>query len=129
MESNNESKLSLPNVFKANAVLNILFGVMMLLSGKTLLEQFGMEVTADLLNMCVWLSSMMIIFGIVSWKMPDWAGDNLSNVGMFWAGFMCIWFAISVYEVASGKFTLEQNAMNFILNPLFAGLFYWKSKE
>ena len=129
METNTESKLSLKNVFKANAVMNFLSGAMMLLMGEMMFEEVGMTVTEDLVSMGIWTGATMMIMGIMTWKMPDWAGENLSDVGKFMAVFMCAWLAIAIYEVVSGKFTVAQNAMPLVGNALFAGLFYWKSQD
>jgi hypothetical protein len=129
METNTESKLSLTNVFKANAVINFLSGAMMLLMGEMMFEEVGMTVTEDLVSMGIWTGATMMIMGIMTWKMPDWAGENLSDVGKFMAVFMCAWLAIAIYEVVSGKFTVAQNAMPLVGNALFAGLFYWKSQD
>ena len=61
METNNESKLSLTNIFKANAVMNFLSGAMMLLMGEMMFESVGMTATEDLVSMGIWTGATMMI--------------------------------------------------------------------
>jgi len=122
--------MSLYLVFRLQAALMAIFGIGMLLSPASLMAGFNVGENALAANMMQGMSLMVIAIAYISWQMPNWAGDNLKSVGMFFALWHVIYLILSGYQMMTGMF--PSDGANFIgnLGPdvIFAILFFWKSR-
>ena len=122
--------MSLTLVFRIQAVLFGLFGLGALLAPAAMMGSFNFEAgesTADLLQ---GLSLMLLAMSYISWQMPNWAGNNLKTVGMFYAVQHVLYVILSGWQVSTGAFP---GGLGNILNQVgpdvvLAILFFWKSR-
>ena len=122
--------MSLTLVFRIQAVLFGLFGLGALLAPAAMMGSFNFEAgksTADLLQ---GLSLMLLAMSYISWQMPNWAGNNLKTVGMFYAVWHVLYVILSGWQISTGAFP---GGLGNILNQvgpdvILAILFFWKSR-
>jgi len=90
--------MTLSTVFRIQALVFALFGVLMLLMPTSMMESFGVESSATMAGVLQNMSVMVLAMAYLSWQMPNWVGDNLKTVGMVYAilhvAFMVIRFII-----------------------------------
>ena len=81
-------------------------------------------------NMMQGMSLMVLAIAYISWQMPNWAGDNLKSVGMFFALWHVIYLILSGYQMMTGMFPSDGANLIGNLGPdvIFAILFFWKSR-
>ena len=122
--------MSLSLVFRLQAALMAIFGIGMLLSPASLMAGFNVGENALAANMMQGMSLMVIAIAYISWQMPNWAGDNLKSVGMFFALWHVIYLILSVYQMMTGMFPSDGANLIGNLGPdvIFAILFFWKSR-
>jgi hypothetical protein len=107
-----------------------IFGIGMLLSPASLMAGFNVGENALAANMMQGMSLMVIAIAYISWQMPNWAGDNLKSVGMFFALWHVIYLILSGYQMMTGMFPSDGANLIGNLGPdvIFAILFFWKSR-
>ena len=122
--------MALSLVFRIQAVIMTIFGVMMLIAPGAMMESFNVGENAMAAEMMRGMSLMVLAIAYVSWQMPTWAGDNLKAVGMFFAIWHLIYLVLSGYQMSTGVFPAD--IANIIGNTgfdlIFAILFFWKSR-
>jgi hypothetical protein len=122
--------MTLSLVFRIQAVIMTIFGVMMLIAPGAMMESFNVGENAMAAEMMRGMSLMVLAIAYVSWQMPTWAGDNLKAVGMFFAIWHLIYLVLSGYQMSTGVFPAD--IANIIGNTgfdlIFAILFFWKSR-
>ncbi len=122
--------MSLSLVFRLQAALMAIFGFGMLLSPASLMAGFNVGENALAANMMQGMSLMVIAIAYISWQMPNWAGDNLKSVGMFFALWHVVYLILSGYQMMTGMFPSDGANLVGNLGPdvIFAILFFWKSR-
>ena len=122
--------MTLSLVFRIQAVIMTIFGVMMLIAPGAMMESFNVGENAMAAEMMRGMSLMVLAIAYVSWQMPTWAGDNLKTVGMFFAIWHLVYLVLSGYQMSTGVFPAD--IANIIGNTGFdlvlAILFFWKSR-
>jgi len=122
--------MSLSLVFRLQAALMVIFGFGMLLSPASLMAGFNVGENELAANMMQGMSLMVIAIAYISWQMPNWAGDNLKSVGMFFALWHVVYLILSGYQMMTGMFPSDGANLIGNLGPdvIFAILFFWKSR-
>ena len=122
--------MTLSLVCRLQAVMFALFGVFMLVSPDAMMASFNVgenDMAADLLR---GMSLMVLAIAYISWQLPNWVGDNLKTVGMFFALWHLVYLVLSGYQMSTGVFPAD--IANIIGNTGFdlvlAILFFWKSR-
>ena len=122
--------MTLSLVFRIQAVIMTIFGVMMLAVPAAMMSSFNVGENAMAAEMMRGMSLMVLAIAYVSWQMPTWAGDNLKTVGMFFAIWHLVYLVLSGYQMSTGVFPAD--IANIIGNTGFdlvlAILFFWKSR-
>ena len=122
--------MTLSTVFRIQALVFALFGVLMLLVPGSMMESFGIESSAMMAGVIQNVSIMALGIAYLSWRMPSWVGDNLKTVGMFFAIWHLVYLVLSGYQMSTGVFPAD--IANIIGNTGFdlvlAILFFWKSR-
>jgi len=122
--------MTLSLVFRIQAVIMTIFGVMMLAVPAAMMSSFNVGENAMAAEMMRGMSLMVLAIAYVSWQMPTWAGDNLKTVGMFFAIWHLVYLVLSGYQMSTGVFPAD--IANIIGNTgfdlIFAILFFWKSR-
>jgi len=122
--------MTLSLVFRIQAVIMTIFGVMMLAVPAAMMSSFNVGENAMAAEMMRGMSLMVLAIAYVSWQMPTWVGDNLKTVGMFFAIWHLVYLVLSGYQMSTGVFPAD--IANIIGNTGFdliiAILFFWKSR-
>jgi len=122
--------MTLSLVFRIQAVMMAIFGVMMLAVPAAMMSSFNVGENAMAAEMMRGMSLMVLAIAYVSWQMPTWAGNNLKTVGMFFAIWHLVYLVLSGYQMSTGVFPADiANILgNTGLDLVLAILFFWKSR-
>ncbi len=122
--------MSLSLVFKIQAVMFTIFGVLMLLVPGTMMESFNVGESAIAENLLQGMSILVLSVAYMSWQMPSWAGNNVKNVGMFFAIVHVAWLIMTIYQMSTGVLPSDTANMIGNIGPdlILAILFYWQSR-
>jgi hypothetical protein len=122
--------MTLSLVFRIQAVIMTIFGVMMLAVPAAMMSSFNVGENAMAAEMMRGMSLMVLAIAYISWQMPTWAGDNLKTMGMFFAIWHLVYLVLSGYQMSTGVFPAD--IANIVGNTgfdlIFAILFFWKSR-
>ena len=121
--------MTLSTVFRIQALVFALFGVLMLLMPASMMESFGVESSATMAGVLQNMSIMVLAMAFLSWQMPNWVGDNLKTVGMFFAILHVAFMIISFYHMSIGLFPFDAaNIGGALPDAVLAILLFWKSR-
>jgi len=116
-------------VFRIQALVFALFGVLMLLMPTSMMESFGVESSATMAGVLQNMSVMVLAMAYLSWQMPSWVGDNLKTVGMVFAILHVAFMVISFYHMSIGLFPFDAaNIGGALPDAVLAILLFWKSR-
>ena len=117
-------------VYRIQAVMFALFGLGMLLAPGAMMESFNVGESAVGESILQGMSVMILGVAYMSWQMPNWVGENIKTVGMFFCYFHVAWGLLYIFHMANG--TLPSDTANLVgnLGPdvVLAILFFWKSR-
>ena len=121
--------MTLSTVFRIQALVFALFGVLMLLMPASMMESFGVESSETMTGVLQNMSIMVLGIAYLSWQMPSWVGDNLKTVGMFFAILHVAFVIIAFYHMSIGLFPFDAaNIGGSVPDALLAILLFWKSR-
>jgi len=125
-----ERKMTLSLVFRIQAVIMTFFGLAMLVAPGALMESFNVVESAGAVSLMRGMSLMVLAIGYISWQIPNWAGDNLKTVGMFFGVWHVVYAALSGYQISAGAFPADTMSIVGNVGPdvVLAILFFWKSR-
>ena len=122
--------MTLSLVFRIQAVMFAFFGVMMLAIPAAMMSSFNVGENAMAAEMMRGMSLMVLAIAYISWQLPNWAGNNLKTVGMFFALWHLVYLVLSGYQMSTGVFPAD--IANILSNTgvdlVFTILFFWKSR-
>ena len=121
--------MTLSLVFRIQALVFALFGVLMLLMPASMMESFGVESSATMAGVLQNMSVMVLAMAYLSWQMPNWVGDNLKTVGMVYAIIHVAFLVIPFYHLSIGLFPFDAaNIGGALPDAVLAILLFWKSR-
>ena len=121
--------MTLSTVFRIQALVFALFGVLMLLMPASMMESFGVESSVTMGGVLQNMSVMVLAMAYLSWQMPNWVGDNLKTVGMVYAILHVAFMVISFYHMSIGLFPFDATNIGGALpDAVLAILLFWKSR-
>ena len=121
--------MTLSTVFRIQALVFALFGVLMLLMPGSMMESFGVESSATMAGVLQNMSVMVLAMAYLSWQMPSWVGDNLKTVGLVFAILHVAFIVISFYHMSIGLFPFDAaNIGGALPDAVLAILLFWKSR-
>ena len=121
--------MTLSTVFRIQALVFALFGVLMLLMPASMMESFGVESSATMAGVLQNMSIMVLAMAFLSWQMPNWVGNNLKTVGMVFAILHVAFMVISFYHMSIGLFPFDATNIGGALpDAVLAILLFWKSR-
>ena len=121
--------MTLSTVFRIQALVFALFGVLMLLMPGAMMESFGVESSATMAGVLQNMSIMVLAMAFLSWQMPNWVGNNLKTVGMVFAILHVAFMVISFYHMSIGLFPFDAaNIGGALPDAVLAILLFWKSR-
>jgi len=124
--------VTLSLVFRIQAVMFALFGFGMLLAPGAMMSSFMPDVGENAVgeSLLQGMSLMMLAMSYISWQMPNWVGDNIKTVGMFFAIVHVAWMLLSIFQMTTGVFPSDTANLVGNIGPdgVLAILFFWKSR-
>ena len=121
--------MTLSTVFRIQALVFALFGVLMLLMPGSMMESFGVESSATMAGVLQNMSIMVLAMAYLSCQIPNWVGDNLKTVGMVFAILHVAFMVISFYHMSIGLFPFDAaNIGGALPDAVLAILLFWKSR-
>ena len=121
--------MTLSLVFRIQAVMMAFFGVMMLAVPATMMSSFNVGENAMAAEMMRGMSLMVLAIAYISWQLPNWVGDNLKTVGMFFAILHVAFMIIAFYHMSIGLFPFDAaNIGGTLPDAVLAILLFWKSR-
>ena len=121
--------MTLSTVFRIQALVFAIFGVLMLLMPASMMESFGVESSVTMAGVLQNMSVMVLAMAYLSWQMPNWVGDNLKTVGMVYAILHVAFMVISFYHMSIGLFPFDATNIGGALpDAVLAILLFWKSR-
>ena len=121
--------MTLSLVFRIQALVFAIFGVLMLLMPTSMMESFGVESSVTMAGVLQNMSVMVLAMAYLSWQMPNWVGDNLKTVGMVFAILHVAFMVISFYHMSIGLFPFDAaNIGGALPDAVLAILLFWKSR-
>ena len=121
--------MTLSTVFRIQALVFAIFGVLMLLMPASMMESFGVESSVTMAGVLQNMSVMVLAMAYLSWQMPNWVGDNLKTVGMVYAILHVAFMVISFYHMSIGLFPFDAaNIGGAVPDAVLAILLFWKSR-
>ena len=121
--------MTLSTVFRIQALVFALFGVLMLLMPGSMMESFGVESSVTMAAVLQNMSIMVLAMAYLSLQMPNWVGDNLKTVGMVFAILHVAFMVISFYHMSIGLFPFDAaNIGGAVPDAVLAILLFWKSR-
>ena len=122
--------MTLSLVFRIQAVMFAIFGVGMLVAPVAMMASFNVGENAVAASMLQGMSLMVLAMSYMSWQMPNWVGDNIKTVGMFFAIVHVAWMLLSIFQITTGAFPSDVANLIGNLGPdvVLAILFFWKSR-
>ena len=121
--------MTLSTVFRIQALVFALFGVLMLLMPASMMESFGVESSATMAGVLQNMSIMVLAMAFLSWQMPNWVGNNLKTVGMVYAIVHVAFLVIQFYHLSIGLFPFDAaNIGGALPDAVLAILLFWKSR-
>ena len=121
--------MTLSTVFRIQALVFALFGVLMLLMPTSMMQSFGVESSATMAGVLQNMSIMVLAMAFLSWQIPNWVGNNLKTVGMVFAILHVAFMVISFYHMSIGLFPFDAaNIGGALPDAVLAILLFWKSR-
>ena len=121
--------MTLSKVFRIQALVFALFGVLMLLMPGSMMESFGVESSVTMAGVLQNMSIMVLAMAYLSLQIPNWVGDNLKTVGMVYAILHVAFMVISFYHMSIGLFPFDAaNIGGALPDAVLAILLFWKSR-
>ena len=122
--------MTLSLVFRIQAVMFATFGVGMLVAPVAMMASFNVGENAVAASMLQGMSLMVLAMSYMSWQMPNWVGDNIKTVGMFFAIVHVAWMLLSIFQLTTGVFPSDTANLVGNIGPdlVLAILFFWKSR-
>ena len=121
--------MTLSTVFRIQALVFALFGVLMLLMPASMMESFGVESSVTMGGVLQNMSVMVLAMAYLSWQMPNWVGNNLKTVGMVYAIVHVAFLVIQFYHLSIGLFPFDAaNIGGALPDAVLAILLFWKSR-
>ena len=121
--------MTLSTVFRIQALVFTLFGVLMLLMPASMMDSFGVESSATMAGVLQNMSIMVLAMAFLSWHIPNWVGNNLKTVGMVYAIVHVAFLVIQFYHLSIGLFPFDAaNIGGALPDAVLAILLFWKSR-
>ena len=122
--------MTLSLVFRIQAVMFAIFGVLMLIAPAAMMASFNVGENAVAASMLQGMSLMVLAMSYISWQAPSWVGDNIKTVGMFFAIVHVAWMLLSIFQLTTGVFPSDTANLVGNIGPdlVLAILFFWKSR-
>ena len=111
-------------LFMVQGSLLIILGLLGILAGDSALSGWGLEVTPDLLMLNRGLSISTLTMGVIVFRIPAWAGNNLREPALIGGAINTAWIITVGYNLNAGAMSGTGVTINLVLVIIFAILFF-----
>ena len=121
--------MNLQNIFKVDAVVALINGLGLLFATTMFVEMANLSMSASLLVFGQFMGVTFLWLAIITWRMPNIAGDSVNSFAQMWALAHAMWFIIIGFHIITSQVGGATAFANIIITGIFAILYYTKSKE
>ena len=116
--------MKLKALFMAQGALLIILGLLGLVAGESSISGLGIEVTPDLLTLNRVVAISTLTMGVIVFRIPAWAGNNLREPALIGGAINTAWGINVVYDLNVGATSGTGVIVNLVLVIVFAILFF-----
>ena len=121
--------MNLKIVFRIGAVLLLLNGLGALFATSTFMEAANFTMSPSLSTLGQFVGMTFLFLAILSWRIPDVAGEALASFGKLFAIGQGMWVVIIGYHVISGQASGPTAYVNLIITAILGILFLIASRK
>ena len=121
--------MNLKLVFRIAAVILVINGLGMLLMTSTFITMANITPTPDLITFGQFMGVTFLFLALLTWRIPDIAGDAVSSLGQLFAIGYAMWFLIVGYHIMTGAASGATAYVNIALMAILAVLFFMYSRK
>ena len=121
--------MNLKIVFRIGAVILLINGLGALFATSTFLEAANFTMSPSLVTVCQFIGMTFLFLAILSWRIPDVAGEALSSFGKLFALGEGMWVVIIGYHIISGQASGPTAYVNLIITVILGILFLTASRK
>ena len=116
--------MKLKALFMAQGALLIILGLLGLVAGESSISGLGIEVTPDLLTLNRVVAISTLTMGVIVFRIPAWAGNNLREPALIGGAINTVWIINLVYDMNVVATSVTGVIVNLVLVIVFAILFF-----
>ena len=123
--------MNLSLIYKVFGAFHIIFGLVVGLASSMISQSSGWgEVTIGITTMSEHFGSALLVIGVITWMLPSWTTEEqLKKATMTIIGLQAILTLVPIYHAGVGAIHSDGGFYIItIVNFVFIGLFYWKSR-
>ena len=121
--------MSLKLVFRISAVISAINGLGMLLMTSTFIAMANITPTPDLTTLGQFMGVTFLFLALLTWRIPDIAGDAVSSLGQLFGIGYAMWFLIVGYHIMTGQAGGATAYVNLVIEAILAVLLFMKSRK
>ena len=116
-------------VFRISAVIFAINALGLLFMPSTFFEMANLTISPSLVTVGQFTGVTILFLALVSWRIPDIAGDAVSSLGQLWGIGMVLWFLLVGFHIMTGQAGGATAYINAAIFVIFAVLFFMYSKK
>ncbi|MDP6139467.1 MAG: hypothetical protein QGI89_05235, partial [Candidatus Woesearchaeota archaeon] len=124
-----EDFMDLKLVFRIAAVIFLINAFGIIFMPNTFFEMAGLTMSDSLKTVGQFLGITIVFIALLSWRIPDIAGNAFSALGQLWGIGNLLWFLMVSYHVMTGQAGGSTAYINIALFAVFAVLFFMYSRK
>ena len=123
--------MNLSLIYKVYGAFHVIGALLFGFASSMLSQSSGWgEVTIGITTMAEHFGSALFVIGVISWMLPSWTTEEqLKKATMTIIGLQAILTLVPIYHAVVGAIPSDgMFYISTIVNFVFIGLFYWKSR-
>jgi len=121
--------MNLKLVFRINAVISAINGLGLLFATAMFLEMANLTMSPAMMTVGQFTGVTVLFIALLSWRIPDIAGDATSSLGQLFGIGSIMWFLIIGYHIMTGQASGPTAYGNIVIIGIFAVLFFMYSRK
>ena len=121
--------MNLKLVFRIAAIILVINGLGMLLMTSTFITMANITPTPDLITFGQFMGITFLFLALLTWRIPDIAGDAVSSLGQLFGIGYAMWFLIVGYHIMTGAASGATAYVNIALMAILGILFFMQSRK
>ena len=121
--------MNLSNIFKVDAVVALINGIGLLFATSMFVEMANLTMSDSLMTLSQFMGVTFIWLAILTWRLPNIAGEEINSFAQMWGLAHAMWFLIIGYHIMTSQIGGATAFVNIIITGVFAILYFMKSRE